>query len=233
VSAQVISVNTGHGQQAGWTRQISRTAIDKRPRSGPVTIGRLGVGDDEQVDKRHHGGPEQAVYAYAREDLDWWTEQLGRELRNGAFGENITSAGLDISGALIGETWRLGTAVVQIASVRVPCGTFAGWMGERAWVKRFASAARPGAYLRVLEEGVTAAGDPIEILSRPPDSVTVAEALRAYYGDTELLRRLLNAPGLDPGWQEMAASVLGRPARAFAAGAQAQPQEAQPQEAPG
>jgi MOSC domain-containing protein YiiM len=184
-----------------------------------VTIGRLGAADDEQIDKRHHGGPHQALYAYAREDLDWWTEQLGRELPNGVFGENITSAGLDISGALIGEAWRLGTAVVQIASVRVPCGTFAGWMGERAWVKRFAAAARPGAYLRVLENGVAGAGDPIEVVSRPPDSVTVAEALRAYYGDTDLMRRLLDAPGLDPGWQEMAVSVLARQQEARQQGA--------------
>ena len=83
------------------------------------------------------------MYTYAREDLDWWAGQLGQKLRNGVFGENITSAGLDISGAVIGETWRLGSAVVQIASVRVPCGTFAGWMGQRGWVKRFARRAGP------------------------------------------------------------------------------------------
>ena len=206
----MISVNTGRGRQAGWAGRIGRTAIDKRPRSGPVTIGRLGADGDQQVDKGHHGGPEQAVYAYAREDLDWWAGQLGLELRSGVFGENITSAGLDISGAVIGETWRLGSALVQIASVRVPCGTFAGWMGQRGWVKRFASAARPGAYLRVLEEGVAAAGDPIEVLSRPPDSVTVAGALRAFYGDAELMRRLLDAPGLDPQWHEMVAAELSR-----------------------
>jgi len=236
VSAQVISVNTGRGRHAGWAGRIGRTAIDKRPRSGPVTIRRLGAGDDEQVDKCHHGGPDQAVYAYAREDLDWWTEQLGRELPNGVFGENITSAGLDISGAVIGETWRLGSAVVQITSPRVPCGTFAGWMGQRGWVKRFALAGRPGAYLRVLEEGVAAAGDPIEVLSRPPDSVTVAGAMRPFYGDAELMRRLLDAPGLDPEWHEMMVSALEREAgagspQAATARAEAQSQEARPQEA--
>jgi MOSC domain-containing protein YiiM len=235
VSAQVISVNTGRGRQAGWTGRVGRTAIDKRSRSGPVTIGPLGADGDQQVDKRHHGGPEQAVYAYAREDLDWWAGQLGLELRNGVFGENITSAGLDISGAVIGETWRLGSAVVQIASVRVPCGTFAGWMGQRGWVKRFALAGRPGAYLRVLEEGAVAAGDPIEVLSRPPGSVTVAGALRAFYGDAELMRRLLDAPGLDPKWHEMMTSALERDARAGSARADAahpepRPQEARPQE---
>jgi MOSC domain-containing protein YiiM len=231
VSAQVISVNTGHGRQARWAGRIGRTAIDKRSRSGPVTIGRLGADGDNQVDKSHHGGADQAVYAYAREDLDWWAGQLGQELRNGVFGENVTSAGLDISGAVIGETWRLGSAVVQIASPRVPCGTFAGWMGQRGWVKRFALAGRPGAYLRVLEEGVAAAGDPIEVLSRPPASVTVAGAMRAFYGDAELMQRLLDAPGLDPKWREMMASELGRAAQAAAGRAEARPQEARPQEA--
>ena len=231
----MISVNTGRGRQARYGGRTGRTAIDKRPRTGPVTIGRLGADGDDQVDKTQHGGPEKAVYAYAREDLDWWAGQLGLKLRDGVFGENITSAGLDISGAVIGETWRLGSAVVQIASVRVPCGTFAGWMGQRGWVKRFALAGRPGAYLRVLEEGVVTAGDPIEVLSRPPDSVTVAGALRAFYGDAELMRRLLDAPGLDPKWHEMIASVLEREgagsAQAAAARAEPQPQEARPEEA--
>ena len=231
----MISVNTGRGRPARYAGRIGRTAIDKRPRSGPVTIGRLGADGDDQADKRQHGGPEKAVYAYAREDLDWWAGQLGLKLRDGVFGENITSAGLDISGAVIGETWRLGSAVVQITSVRVPCGTFAGWMGQRGWVKRFALAGRPGAYLRVLEEGVTAAGDPIEVLSRPPDSVTVAGAMRAFYGDAELMRRLLGAPGLDPEWREMIASALEREgsgsAQPAAARPEPQPQEARPQEA--
>jgi MOSC domain-containing protein YiiM len=209
-SAQVISVNTGRGRPAGWAGRVGRTAIDKRPCGGPVTIGRLGAGDDEQVDRKHHGGPYQAVYAYAREDLDWWTEQLGRELANGMFGENITTAGLDVSGALMGETWRLGTAVVQVASVRIPCATFAGWMDERHWVKRFAAAGRPGAYLRVLEEGAAGPGGPVEVLSRPLEGVTVTGAMRAYYGDAGLMRRLLDAPGLDPKWEDVAVSVLGR-----------------------
>ena len=233
----MISVNTGRGRQARYGGRIGRTAIDKRPCVGPVTVGRLGADGDDQVDKTQHGGPEKAVYAYAREDLDWWAGQLGQKLRNGVFGENITSAGLDISGAVIGETWRLGSAVVQIASPRVPCGTFAGWMGQRGWVKRFALAGRPGAYLRVLEEGVAAAGDPIEVVSRPPDSVTVAGAMRAFYGDVELMRRLLDAPGLDPKWREMMASALEREgagsAQAAAVRTEPQPREARQQGALG
>jgi MOSC domain-containing protein YiiM len=209
-SARVISVNTGRGCAAEWAGRVGRTAIDKRPEAGPLAIGRLGVAGDEQVDKAHHGGPYQALYAYAREDLDWWVEQLGREVANGAFGENVTTAGLDVSGALIGEIWRLGSAVVQIASARVPCATFAGWMDERHWVKRFAAAGRPGAYLQVLTEGVAGPGDPIEVVSQPAESVTVAEAMHAYYGDAALLRRVLAAPGHDPKWDDLAPPVPSR-----------------------
>jgi MOSC domain-containing protein YiiM len=209
----VISVNTGRTRPAGWAGRIQRTAIDKRPAAGPLPIGRLGVRGDEQADTQDHGGVEQAVYAYAREDLDWWVEQLGLDLPNGTFGENLTTAGLDVSGALLGETWRVGTAVVQVRSVRIPCGVFAGWMGEqcaaqRGWVKRFAAAGRPGAYLKVLTEGTAGPGDPVEVLDRPTASVTVAEAMRAYYGDVDLMRRLVAVQDRDPKWDDVAADVL-------------------------
>jgi MOSC domain-containing protein YiiM len=211
---RVISVNTGRASDAEWAGRLGRTAIDKRPVAGPVPIGRLGAAGDEQVDKENHGGYEQALYAYAREDLDWWVEQLGRELPDGTFGENITTAGLDISGALIGETWRLGTALVQVTAPRVPCVTFAGWLDEKHWVKRFADAARPGAYLRVLEEGVVSRGDPVEVLGQPAVRVTVAESMRAFYGDTGVMRRLLAVEGRGAKWDEFALSVLGRSAGA-------------------
>ncbi len=210
-------MNTGRTRAADWAGRIQRTAIDKRPAAGPLPIGWLGVQGDEQADRKHHGGVEQAVYAYAREDLDWWVEQLGLELPDGVFGENLTTAGLDVSGALLGETWRVGTAVVQVRSVRIPCGVFAGWMGEqyaaqRGWVKRFAAAGRPGAYLKVLTEGTAGPGDPAEVLHRPAASVTVAEALRAYYGDADLMRRLVAVPDRDPAWDDVAVEILTRQA---------------------
>jgi MOSC domain-containing protein YiiM len=211
-SARVISVNTGQASDAQWAGRLRRTAIDKRPVAGPVQVGRLGAAGDEQADKVDHGGYEKALYAYAREDLDWWVEQLGRELPDGTFGENITTAGLDISGALIGETWRLGTALVQVTAPRVPCATFAGWLDEKHWVKRFADAGRPGAYLRVLEEGVVSRGDPVQALDQPAERVTVAESMRAFYGDPDLMRRLLAVEGRGADWDEVALSVLGRSA---------------------
>ena len=188
----------------------ARSAIDKRPVGGPVDVGSLGLDGDTCADKVNHGGLDQAVYAYAREDLDYWTEQLGRELVNGVFGENITTAGIDVTGALIGETWRAGSVVLQVTSPRVPCNTFKSWLDEPHWVKRFAAAGRPGAYLRVLTPGAVAAGDDLEVLSRPAVAVTVAESMQAYYGDDELMRRLLTVEGRGGKWDEIAVSVLSR-----------------------
>jgi len=211
-NARVISVNVGRGKDADWAGRLGRTAIDKRPVHRQVEVSRLGLAGDEQADKPAHGGPEQAVYAYAREDLDWWVEQLGRELTNGRFGENITTAGLDVTGALIGEIWRLGTATVQVTAPRIPCAVFAGWMDERHWVKRFAGARRPGAYLRVLRGGAVGAGDPVEVVSRPRERVTIAESMTAYYGDAELMSRLLRVEGRGLAWDEIAPGVLGQAA---------------------
>jgi MOSC domain-containing protein YiiM len=211
-NARVISVNVGRGQDAAWAGRLRRTAIDKRPAAGRVEVGRLGLGGDEQVDKPAHGGPEQAVYAYAREDLDWWVERLGRELANGVFGENVTTVGLDVTGALIGEIWQLGNATVQVTGPRIPCVVFAGWLDERHWVKRFADARRPGAYLRVLHEGTVAAEDPVEVVSRPDEHVTIAESMTAYYGDAELMARLLRVEGRGLAWDEIAPGVLERAA---------------------
>jgi MOSC domain-containing protein YiiM len=206
----VISVNAGRGKDADWAGRLGRTAIDKRPVAGPVDVGWLGLTGDEQADTEHHGGREQALYAYAREDLDWWVERLARELANGVFGENITTAGLDITGALIGEVWQLGTAVVQVTAPRIPCVVFAGWLDERSWVRRFADAGRPGAYLRVLQEGTVRAGDGLEVISRPGERVTIAESMAAFYGDAELMRRLLRVEGRGGKWDEIAIGVLGR-----------------------
>ena len=208
-------LRTDAGVRPGQGRR-ERSPAD-RVRGGQADQGRvrrpvraLGLAGDEYADKENHGGREQALYAYAREDLDWWVERLGYELRNGQFGENITVAGLDVSGALIGETWRIGTAVVQVTSPRIPCVTFQSWMDEPHWVKRFAAAGRPGAYLRVLAEGAVAAGDRAEVIGRPAERVTIAESMRAYYGDQDLMRRVLQVPGRGEKWDEIGQQVLGR-----------------------
>jgi MOSC domain-containing protein YiiM len=137
---------------------------------------------------RHHGGPDQAVYAYAREDLDAWSVELGRELRSGMFGENLTTTGIDVTNARIGERWRVGAQVVlEVSTPRIPCRTFAGWLGEHGWIKTFTRRAAPGAYLRVIEPGPIEAGDPIEVIHRPDHDVTIATTFRGLTTEPELL----------------------------------------------
>jgi MOSC domain-containing protein YiiM len=160
------------------------TAIDKRPVEGPVEVRELGLAGDTQIDTRHHGGLDQALYAYAIEDLDDWAHRLGRPLRPGMFGENLTLRGLDVSGAVIGERWRIGapddvSAVeVEVTQLRIPCNTFKRWMGEPQWVRRFADHGRFGAYLRVVRTGSIAAGDQVTVVRRPAHGVPITATFR-------------------------------------------------------
>jgi MOSC domain-containing protein YiiM len=160
---------------------VGTTAIDKQPVDGPVKVGKLGLYADVQADRKHHGGEEQAVYAYAAEDADWWAEQLGRDIPPGLFGENLRVAGLDVSNARVGERWKIGDKVVlEVTVPRTPCMTFARWMGEEdnGWVRRFSDARRLGAYLRVVSTGSVRADDPIEVIPAPAGSPTILDIYR-------------------------------------------------------
>ncbi|TXS72783.1 MOSC domain-containing protein [Streptomyces sp. me109] len=200
---QLLSLNLGRARAVPYTdRAVGVTGIDKRPVTGPVQVsapgpkgvGASGLAGDTVCDLRHHGGDDQAVYATAREDLDDWERELDRPLANGAFGENLTTLGLDVSGARIGERWRVGAELVlEVTSGRIPCRTFQGHLGEPGWVKRFTHRAAPGAYLRVIESGEIRAGDPIEVVHRPGHEVTVAVEFRAMTTERELLPGLLAA----------------------------------------
>ncbi|MEU1406250.1 MOSC domain-containing protein [Streptomyces sp. NPDC005728] len=200
---KLLSVNLGRPRPVPYTDQAEGvTAIDKRPADGlvrvaapgPKGVGASGVAGDTVCDLRHHGGDDQAVYAFAREDLDDWERELGRSLANGSFGENLTTEGLDVSGALIGERWRIGSEVVlEVTAGRIPCRTFQGHLGERGWVRRFTRKGATGAYLRVIEPGGIRAGDPIEVVHRPDHEVTAAMQFRAVTTERDLLPRLLAA----------------------------------------
>jgi MOSC domain-containing protein YiiM len=203
---KVISVNVGQPRDNPW-KTMKLTGIDKRPVAGPVMVkaprakgmGLVGLAGDRVYDVRNHGGPDMAVYAYAREDLDFWAAELGRPLPDGVFGENLTTEGADVNGALIGERWRIGQAVVLEASLpRVPCGTFQGWLALAGWIKRFTLAARPGTYFRVIESGEIQAGDPIEIVHRPDHDVSIELCFRALTLEPELLPRLQPAAAALP-----------------------------------
>jgi MOSC domain-containing protein YiiM len=167
------------------------TGIDKRPVAS-VRVHGNGVERDSVLDTRDHGGPFKAVYAYAQEDADWWSQQLGREVTPGWFGENLRLSGVDLVGAVVGERWRVGPTVeLEVTQPRTPCATFQRHTGEPQWVRRFAQAARTGAYLRVRVPGEVRPGDEVAIVHRPDHGVTVG---RWYAGqDPHDARALLAA----------------------------------------
>jgi MOSC domain-containing protein YiiM len=175
-------------------RKPSRTGIDKKPVFGRVAVHPLGLDGDVQVNRRHHGGEGQAVYAYAQEDADFWAAELARDLPPGRFGENLRTTGLDLRNALLGDRWRIGTALFEVTAWRTPCANFARFWGVPDLVKRFAAHGATGAYLRVLETGDIAAGDPVEVVARPDHGITVERAFRIATTQQHLLPQL--APAL-------------------------------------
>lgn len=175
-TARLTAVNVVHAPLPSPKSKVKVTAIDKRPQDGRVVVGELGLAGDTQYDSKHHGGPDQALYLYAREDADWWAAELGREIPPGLFGENLDTEGLDVTGALIGERWRLGAEVeVEVRAPRTPCITFEQRMDIPGWIKRFHRAGRPGVYLKVVSTGTIAAGDPVTVTRRPAHQVTVGD----------------------------------------------------------
>lgn len=202
-------MNVGKGIAQPFSTKTGMTGIDKRPVAGPVEVrppgpkrGGLGSGlvGDFIGDARHHGGDRQAVYAFAREDLDRWEPELGREIANGTFGENLTTAGVDLADALVGERWVVGdpddeerSVELEVTDPRIPCRTFAGWLSERGWVKRFTVEARTGTYLAVVRAGTVRAGDEIRRTFVPDHDVTTGLVFRATTTQRELLPRLLPA----------------------------------------
>jgi len=177
---EVVSVNLAEPRTLMRRGREMRTGLWKRPAEGAVAVRELGLEGDLQADKRVHGGRHKAVYAYALEDVQWWEAELGRELGPGFFGENLTVRGVDVSGALIGERWEVGSTLLEVSEPRHPCWKLQTKVGEPRFIKRFAQAGRPGAYLRVLLEGEVQAGDEVVVIPGPPGAPPIARAaLRA------------------------------------------------------
>ncbi len=199
---RVLSVNLAV-PELSTAKSVGMTGINKQPVDGPVSVRApgpktVGLGSglvgDQVFDVDHHGGDDQAVYAYAREDYDWWETELDRPLRNGLFGDNLTLAGVDVTDAIIGERWRIGSdLVLQTTFARIPCATFQAKMALPQWVRRFTHVARPGAYMRVVEPGDVRTGDVVTVIHRPQHGVSIAEGFRAWTFQPELLPRLLEA----------------------------------------
>jgi MOSC domain-containing protein YiiM len=195
--SRVVSVNVGRPRQISVRRgRPLMSAIGKSPVRRRVRVAGVNVDGDQQADLRVHGGPDKAVYAYAAEDTAWWEAELGRELGPAAFGENLTVEGVDVSGARIGERWRIGGVELEVCQPRLPCAKLGVKFGDRDMVRRFAEASRPGAYLRIVAAGELAAGDAVEVTARPEHAVTVALVARAILLDETLLADAAAAPAL-------------------------------------
>ena len=178
-----------------------KTGIWKRPVPGRVAVRGVNLAGDDQGDRSLHGGPDKAVYAYAREDTDWWEAELARELPHGVFGENLTTRGMDVTRALVGERWRIGSVLLEVSEPRFPCWKLGARFDDARMIKRFAAARRPGAYLRIVEEGELGAGDAVEVAARPEHDLTIAAFAHAYLEDREQLPRLL-IPEVSEAWRD-------------------------------
>jgi MOSC domain-containing protein YiiM len=208
-AGRLISVNVGLPKEVDTGRRIVETAIWKAPVEGRVKVRHDNLEGDRQADLTVHGGPDKAVYAYAIEETRLWEEELGRELGAGAFGENLTTEGVDVSGAVLGERWRIGTTLLEVVQPRLPCFKLGLKMGDPTFLKRFALASRPGAYLKILAEGELGAGDPIEVDlgGRPAHGVSVRLVADAMLVDHSLIPRARQAPQLIPTLREQMAEL--------------------------
>jgi MOSC domain-containing protein YiiM len=206
--ARIGSINVGRIRTVELNGRPVQTAIWKSPVPGRVRLQGVNLEGDDQADRSVHGGPDKAVYAYAAEDLAWWTHQLGRDVPPGSFGENLTTHGIELSRAEIGERWAVGSAVLEVSQPRTPCYKLGIRMGDRHFPARFARAGRPGAYLRIIEPGEIEAGDEIRVVGRPGHGVTIGVVERAYHADRTLVPRLLGVPQLPEFWVGWAQHVI-------------------------
>ena len=194
---ELISINVGQKQTQSTGKKSETTGIYKRPVQGSVEITRLGIKDDFIGSKKHHGGPDQAVYVYGTADYAWWSMELGREIAPGTFGDNLTISELESSSFNIGDYLYIADVVLQVTAPRIPCATFAARMADPQWVKRFRAAERPGLYCRVIREGILNAGDEVRIEKYTAETISVLEMFRDYYEkhkSEEILHQHLNAP---------------------------------------
>ena len=199
--ARVLSVNVGLAREFEFNGRPAKSAIWKTPVNGRIPARGVNLEGDEQADRKAHGGPDKAVYAYAVEDARWWEEKLGRSLQYGEFGENLTTEGIAVNDALIGERWAIGSAVFEVSEPRIPCWRLGVRMNDQMFPKIFTEALRPGTYLRIIAAGEIGAADEIRIIERPDHDLTVRDIFRIYTRDREEVGRLLSVPRISESWR--------------------------------
>jgi MOSC domain-containing protein YiiM len=208
MSARVISINiTSVVHQGEWTGSEGRTGIDKRSVAGPVEFKNNGVVGDRIIDTNVHGGYDQAVYAYALEDAQWWEKEIGEEIPAGRFGENLTTQGIDVNAALVGEQWKIGSVILEVSQPRIPCRVFAGFWKRATLIKDFTQAGRPGTYLRIIQEGMAQAGDSIEVIYKPDHSISIKDLFSAKSGERSKINEIKVVPQLSTEFKEWSEKI--------------------------
>ena len=205
VTGKVLSVNVGGIREFDYEGRPARSAIWKAPVGGRVRLRGVNLDGDEQADRRAHGGPDKAVYAYGIEDQGWWAQTVGRPLAFGEVGENLTTEGIDVTGALVGERWQVGAALLEVSEPRIPCWRLGVRMGDKFFPRLFTKAGRPGAYLRIIAEGDIGAGDDVVVVSRPDHRLSIGDVFRIYVRDRHEAARLIPVPQISDAWKEWAA----------------------------
>ena len=192
------------------------SAIAKTPVEGPQPVGFLGFAGDEQADLTVHGGTDKAIHHYPRDHYGWWAESLGGHAlleTPGAFGENISTEGLVESEACIGDRYRLGSALVEISQGRQPCWKLGHRFGVASVPATVVKTRRSGWYYRVIEEGMVAAGDALELVARPLPAWSVEGVFDLLIGgagkrEPATLRALAGMDVLAESWRVRATKLL-------------------------
>ena len=204
----VLSVNVGTAREFDYEGRRAQSAIWKFPVKGRVAASGVNLAGDDQADRKAHGGFDKAIYAYAIEDIKWWEEEIGRELVYGEFGENLTTEGIDVNSALVGERWEIGNIVVEVSEPRIPCWRLGVRMNDKMFPRRFTQASRPGTYLRIIVAGDVGAGDEIRVLEKPDHELTIRDVFRIYTRDHDEVERLLAVPQMSESWKRWAQDSL-------------------------
>ena len=208
-TGRVRSINIAATSQAqSWSGSGNRTGINKQSVQGLIHFGPEGVVGDTVVDRKHHGGYDKAVYAYAYEDALWWAEKIGRDIPAGSFGENLTTEGIDVTNAVIGECWQIGDLLLEVAEPRIPCSVFSGFWDRPTLIKEFTEANRSGAYLRIIDEAMIEKGNAISVASRPTHGITIADVFAARSGERSKIAEISRVAELSTEYREWATKVL-------------------------
>ncbi len=205
---KILSVNVGTAREFEYNNRPAKSAIWKSPVAGRIAARGVNLEGDDQADRKAHGGFDKAMYAYAIEDIQWWEQILGRSLVYGEFGENLTTQGIEVNDALVGERWEIGSTVLEISEPRIPCWRLGVRMDDKTFPRRFTEAMRPGPYLRIIVEGDVGAGDEIRVVEKPHHGLTVRDVFRIYTRDRNEVERLLDVAQISDAWKRWANDML-------------------------